>query len=552
MYHAELSDIVVGGELKKRQHLSFKRMQEEQYQPKNFFKDITYDWPGDHEGRVLLALVMTAQATHREPEYLERIMEEFPDRLNCEGFLGKLFCKDCIDEQQISGHSWLLRGLVELYRWKKSEQALQMIKDIVNNLFLKTKGFYQNYPIEKNDRQNGGAAAGNLTGQVKNGWALSTDVGCAFIALDGVTAAYELLKVPDLKELIQEMIERFRQMDFNGLYMQTHATLTAQRGILRYYSIIKDENLLKYVQKAFREYTQTAITAHFANHNWFGRPEWTEPCAIIDSFIVAVQLWEYTKVPDYLELAHKIYFNAMGHAQRPNGGFGCDNCPGANGLFLYPMKDIYEAFWCCTMRGADRISLAANYIYWIEKNTLYTAFYHDSTVTLRFHDGTVTLKQKTDYPISGKVRFEVLDTNCVEPKTVKLFLPACEQRNDVVLMIGEQKTPVLFESGFVIFETYFRKGDIMEFSFPLGLYKTVFRDEFCMQEYEQIFHGPLLLGISGEEEIGSPEMTDLEHTVDACYRLADSEKTLEPINKITFLPAEDALQSKLQVLFLRG
>ena len=40
MYHAELSDIVVGGELKKRQHLSFKRMQEEQYQPKNFFKDI--------------------------------------------------------------------------------------------------------------------------------------------------------------------------------------------------------------------------------------------------------------------------------------------------------------------------------------------------------------------------------------------------------------------------------------------------------------------------------------------------------------------------------
>lgn len=549
MYRADFQDIFVKGELQERQLLSFKRMQEKAYQPENFFKDSSYDWPGDYEGRILLALVMTAQATHQEPEYLDIIMKEFPDKLNRDGFLGKLFCKDCIDEQQLSGHSWLLRGLVELYRWKKSKQALQMINDIVNNLFLKTRGCYKEYPIESKERQNGGAAAGNLTGQVINGWALSTDIGCAFIALDGVTAAYELLKNAELEELIQEMVGRFQKLQFNRLFLQTHATLTALRGILRYYSLVRDDKLLKYVQGAFREYTQTAVTAHFANYNWFGRPDWTEPCAIVDSFIVAVQLWEDTKDSEYLELAHKIYFNAIGHAQRPNGGFGCDNCPGAGEVFLHPMKNIFEAVWCCTMRGADGISLAGKYIYWIEENTLYAAFYHDSIVSLRFQDGCITLKQMTDYPVDGKVCFEVLEADCSEKKTIKLYLPEYVDKNAAELTICEKKASFGYEKGFIVFETFLNKGDSIEFSFPLGLHKAVPLNKMGLQQYEQIFHGPLLLGIDGTEATGSVEITDLQYIANACYRIMGSEKILEPVKKITFLSEEEAVQSKMQVMF---
>ena len=57
------------------------------------------------------------------------------------------------------------------------------------------------------------------------------------------------------------------------------------------------------------------MTENFENYNWFGRPEWTEGCAVIDSFIVATRLWRATgnartsKTP-------MIYFNGMGRQRQ--------------------------------------------------------------------------------------------------------------------------------------------------------------------------------------------------------------------------------------------
>ena len=51
----------------------------------------------------------------------------------------------------------------------------------------------------------------------------------------------------------------------------------------------------------------------------------------------------------------------MGYAQRSNGGFGCDECIGSEtaGVFLSTLENIYEAFWCCSMRGAEGLANAA-------------------------------------------------------------------------------------------------------------------------------------------------------------------------------------------------
>ena len=65
-----------------------------------------------------------------------------------------------------------------------------------------------------------------------------------------------------------------------------------------------------------------------------------------------MELWKHTQNQDYLEQAQLIWFNALGHAQRSNGGFGCDNCPGADGEVELKFK-VKEAHWCCTMRGAE-------------------------------------------------------------------------------------------------------------------------------------------------------------------------------------------------------
>ena len=69
------------------------------------------------------------------------------------------------------------------------------------------------------------------------------------------------------------------------------------------------------------------MTLDYSNFNWCGRPDtWTEPCCIVDSFLLAAQLEEITGDKRYLTLMNRIYFNSFRLAQRSNGGAGCNYC----------------------------------------------------------------------------------------------------------------------------------------------------------------------------------------------------------------------------------
>jgi hypothetical protein len=156
------------------------------------------------------------------------------------------------------------------------------------------------------------------------------------------------------------MIKRFLAIDLTTIQAQTHATLTALRGLVRWSRLADQPELWTEIESRYQLYTDFAWTETYANYNWFNRPRWTEPCAVVDSLMVAMELWHHTRKIHYLEHAQLIWFNALGHAQRANGGFGCDNCPGADGeadlMFRVP-----EAHWCCTMRGAEALARMCGY-----------------------------------------------------------------------------------------------------------------------------------------------------------------------------------------------
>jgi hypothetical protein len=283
-------NIITNGEIKLRSNLNFNRLETEEYIPPKVIRTRGYSWPGDWEGRTLLALVLLEQSTKRKAVYLEEIMELIYVNLNKQGYFGKIMTDGIKDEQVLSGNSWLLRGIIEYYNYKNDEQVLKIIKNMVNNLILKTKGFYKSYPSNPSERVFEGEAMGSIVDGIFNNWITSTDIGCAFIMLDGATAAYELLKDDELKEVINEMIEKFLSIDLLELSCQTHATLTALRGMIRFYEIVKDEKLLEEIIKRYDLYMTEGITENYANHNWFRRHGWTEPCAIIDSYILSVML----------------------------------------------------------------------------------------------------------------------------------------------------------------------------------------------------------------------------------------------------------------------
>ena len=92
---------------------------------------------------------------------------------------------------------------------------------------------YDVYPLDPRTKEDGGVGGHNF--ETKNGWILSTDVGCAFIGVDGVSRYYELTKDEKAKEFMEKTADKFLEVDKLKVKAQTHATLTASRAYFRFY-----------------------------------------------------------------------------------------------------------------------------------------------------------------------------------------------------------------------------------------------------------------------------------------------------------------------------
>ena len=118
-------------ELEKRINLNYNRLAEsDYYKIDQVFSPYNYDWQGDKEGRALLAFVSHYKISGKKIPCMQEMIRELPKKLNKEGFLGAEH-SEIIIEQQLSGHSWLLRGLCEYYEQFGDAYVLEVINSIV-------------------------------------------------------------------------------------------------------------------------------------------------------------------------------------------------------------------------------------------------------------------------------------------------------------------------------------------------------------------------------------------------------------------------------------
>lgn len=544
------ADIRIDGELLKRTLRNYDRLETEIYKPEHDFQagGASEGWPGDKEGRIILGLTLQAQATRREPKYLHDIIVAIPKHLNQAGYLGPVL-KDHILEQQLSGHGWFLRGLCEYYHWKKIPQVKKYISDIIDHLALPTRGHYKGYPISPESRKQEVGGAAGATQNTVGAWMLSSDIGCAFIFLDGVVQAYSLFPSAELRALIEEMIARFLEIDLVAIKAQAHATLTALRGMLRYYSIAGDAKLLRQVADRYGLYRRVAMTENYENYNWFGRPEWTEACAVIDSFMLAVQLWQHTGSPAYLEDAHHIYYNGICHAQRANGGFGLDNCPGPAEDILTVYAD--EAWWCCTMRGGEGLASAVQYNYFTRGDELIIPFYNSSTVTLTLRGKQFTLKQLSGYPFEDKIIFEIQDCRDPVEITVKLFVPSWTRVRS--LKVNGGISPYRQTGGFISLTTTLKKGTKIELDFEhhINCYHAINR-EYSRTGHYGIAYGPLLLGCEQENPVSFDGVPRIVRQSQYEWRAANNDLRLVPVYHLMDPRVSKQEAYHKQILFTYG
>ncbi|MCF0196410.1 MAG: hypothetical protein HUK03_04090 [Bacteroidaceae bacterium] len=104
------------------------------------------DWPGDFVGRTILGLTLDEAALHTDTELLDTLIATLPAYLNADGYLGPIYAP-VINEQQLSGHGWLLRGLCTYYLRTHDSRVLPIVKSVAMNLFVTGSSLYPEYPV---------------------------------------------------------------------------------------------------------------------------------------------------------------------------------------------------------------------------------------------------------------------------------------------------------------------------------------------------------------------------------------------------------------------
>jgi hypothetical protein len=337
------------------------------------------------------------------------------------------------------------------------------------------------------------------TSEAKVDWHLSGgDVGQLFTTLDGMTRAYALVPSPEFKATIETAIERYRKLDLVGLDAQTHAMLSAATGILRWHEMHRRPEDLAFAEALYKQYRAFAVTETFENYNWFNKPQWTEACGVIDSFILTVNLWRLTGRADYLEDAHLILFNGLLPGQLHNGGFGTGPCVGpATGACRTKLHS--EAAFCCSMRGGEGIARAIQYSYFQDKDTVILPFYSNGTATLRFAEGACKVRQETGYPHKGQVRLEVLESQVNKEKPWRFFVPSWAVRDSFEIRVNGKKAEPRLADSFAEIAVPLVAGTVVEVAFQQERGPRPAVQAERAQRAIRYFDGPLLLGSATEK-----------------------------------------------------
>jgi len=485
------------GLLRERMMLNFDRMDSERYAPverMGCLREADYAWPGDMEGRALLAFVRLERTTGRRSAHLANLRSVWASRLNARGYFGKLLDPNAIDEQQLSGHGWVLRGLCELYEWSHEAGVLDEIRTIVDNLCLPTRGAHADYPINPALRvKERGGIVGERVAKVGR-WVLSSDIGCDLIFMDGLMHAASLLHDPEVDALCEEILARSLQIDLLGIQAQTHATLTGVRGILRWANYKQRSDLVVEAEKRFQLYIREGMSENNENWNWFGRPKHTEPCAVVDSFIAASELWRLTGKAEYLAWMHRIVYNGFFAEQGSNGGFGCSAVTRADGARELRIVDL-EAWFCCSMRAAEGFAELAQRAFHSDGNAIYVTGLNPGRLHVTVAGTELIGTATSGYPFEGRWTMDV-QAAPAHPVAFHFFTPPWAAHP--VVTLNEAPVDAKAENGFTSLTVALKQGDRLAFSFEQGVYSQPAASRNSSQEVVSYHYGPLVLALSPE------------------------------------------------------
>lgn len=388
-----------------RSQLAAGRLLDARYEPRAALDyDLADRWPGDFTGRLLAAQLALEHLSPELGERADSLAELVLAAIGSDGALGPA-PGPIIDEQQVSGHGWLVAALLSWARERNRPDARAAALRMVDAVVLPALERLDDYPVDA-DRSAAGEASGHRLPPVGR-WMLSTDTFCVLIGLEGLVAAYVDTRESRYLAAIGEAARFVRGVDLVASRAQLHASMTAARNLLIAGRAAGRPDMIGAAAAVYDAWSDHARTLDSQTWNWFGRSDsWTEPCAVVDALELAWGLWEVTGRREYLEDSELIRYSGLAFAQNGDGGFSLSSIATVEDPILTVLE--HDAYWCCTMRGSWGLARQTRRGVRAEVRDGRVVVLVDSpvsgTVSIALPAGSARVEIESTYPESGPLR----------------------------------------------------------------------------------------------------------------------------------------------------
>lgn len=264
----------------------------------------------------------------------------------------------------------------------------------------------------------------------------------------------------------------------------------------------------------------TYVIGGNSDHEHFGAPdrlgldaETAETCNTYNMLKLTRDLFCLDPKVKYGDYYERALCNDILASQEPKHGMFTYFMSLKPGHFK-PYSTPFNSFWCCVGTGMENHTQYGNSIYFHDADNLYVNLYIPSQLT--WPEKNVVIRQETDYPIKGDMRFTV---KCARPVTFafRFRYPSWADTGMTIYVNGQ---PVTFDARpgeFVKLARQWKNGDKVELKFPLSL-----RSESLpgAPEERAFLYGPLVLaGDLGADNLPAPipyatNQTQFNHVAD--------------------------------------
>ncbi|HEX5652220.1 MAG TPA: beta-L-arabinofuranosidase domain-containing protein [Chitinophagaceae bacterium] len=173
---------------------------------------------------------------------------------------------------------------------------------------------------------------------------------------------------------------------------------------------------------------------------------------------------------------------------------------------------------CCPANIARLVASLGDYIYAKSADAIYVNLFVGSHTSIPLKNGNVAIKMETNYPWEGNVRLHI---DPVKKTTFNLFLRVPgwisnqpvpgdlyrydqdEDFFDVEVKVNGKLVATKNINGYLVIEREWKKGDIIEYSMPMEIFKLVSREELKQNNNRvALQRGPIVYCVEGADNNG--------------------------------------------------